>query len=77
MKQKGGQKFGRNKTRSKSMAAYRAGNRMAVNKRKAIEKADAKREADANKTMRVPRGTARSKRRVAQQEAYTAQQGAA
>lgn len=46
-----------------------------MNKRKAIEKADAQRKADANKTMRVPRGTARNKRRAAKQAAYAAKQG--
>lgn len=76
-KQKSNQKFGRNAKRSPSMASYRVGNRMAVNKNKAIQKADAQRKADANKTMRVPRGTARNKRRLAKQEAYAAQQGAA
>lgn len=74
-KTKAGRKFGRNAKRSPSMAQYRGANRMAVNKRKAIEKHSKQCEKQQSKTLRVPRGTARNKRRAAKQAAYAAKVG--
>ena len=56
-------KVGRGK-RSPARASYKAGSRWEVNKRKRIARAELQKKRDAARKPKVPRGTARAKRRA-------------
>ena len=57
-------KFGRHSKRSPAAARYRNESRSSRNKRLNEEKAAAQKKADAEKQMKIPRGSARAARRA-------------
>jgi hypothetical protein len=70
-------KFGRNAKRSPSMARYRNENRMAKNKRLAIEKEDRTQSTNAEKRYAKVPGHTRRMKRQDKQRAYHEQRVAA